>query len=235
VRGYPGPFLAMETSSEPRFIRVLVVGISETDGELARDGAGASTAAGPRLGPPIASDTIVGPPPSFTGSVAPMRHRRLPQRSLRSEPRRGRSNTELFMGRGASILIIEDDACVRDTLRSILEEEGFEVETAAGGREALSWLATRPPPSVILLDLMMPEMDGWGFLEAREKFPALARIPVALLTAARDAPVQRMLSSRVAAVLAKPLGLYHLINAIEHCTGASDRGAEGVPPGAEPK
>jgi CheY-like chemotaxis protein len=67
---------------------------------------------------------------------------------------------------------------------AFLELEGFDVHTAANGRQALDSLKAGDPASVILLDLMMPVMDGWQFRRAQSKDPALSHIPVVVVTAA---------------------------------------------------
>jgi CheY-like chemotaxis protein len=82
------------------------------------------------------------------------------------------------------VLIVDDDVDVRDSLAELLEGRGWQVSTALHGQDALRVFAEmRTPPSVILLDLMMPVMDGYEFLEQQRKDPALAKIPVAIITA----------------------------------------------------
>jgi CheY-like chemotaxis protein len=81
------------------------------------------------------------------------------------------------------ILVVEDDAATRDGLTGLLEAEGFAVTAAANGREALDILAGIPPPQLILLDLLMPVMDGWQFLaEHRRGKPSRRGAPVVLLS-----------------------------------------------------
>jgi PAS domain S-box-containing protein len=84
---------------------------------------------------------------------------------------------------GRRALIVEDDEDTRRWLHHALEREGWEVSETANGKEALESLA-KAPVNVILLDLMMPEMDGFEFLAERRKNKALARIPVIVVTAA---------------------------------------------------
>ena len=74
--------------------------------------------------------------------------------------------------RANTILIVEDDTSTRDGLMAFLEAEGFSVMGAANGRQALDLLAGIAPPRLILLDLMMPVMDGWQFLAERRREPA---------------------------------------------------------------
>ena len=82
-----------------------------------------------------------------------------------------------------SILVVEDDLAIRDSLKSALQEEGFDAVTAANGCEALEVLRAGERPSAILLDLMMPVMDGWDFRQEQVADPALRDIPVLIVTA----------------------------------------------------
>jgi CheY-like chemotaxis protein len=81
------------------------------------------------------------------------------------------------------LLLVEDDVPVRDSLREALQEEGFRVVTAANGRDALAVLRRGPRPDAILLDLMLPVMDGWDFRQEQLRDPALSDIPVLIVTA----------------------------------------------------
>ncbi len=89
-----------------------------------------------------------------------------------------------FRGRAthARALVVEDDPMTRDWLRRTLEQEGWEVAEASDGRLALD-LAVTNPPHLILLDLLMPEMDGFEFIVALRKQPQGARVPVIVITA----------------------------------------------------
>ena len=81
------------------------------------------------------------------------------------------------------MLIVEDDADLREMMAQLLTLEGYHVDTAANGREAFEYLNEAPRPDVILLDLMMPIMDGWEFRRRQQNDPALADVPVIVLTA----------------------------------------------------
>ncbi|MEP7127019.1 MAG: response regulator [Byssovorax sp.] len=84
----------------------------------------------------------------------------------------------------ADILLAEDDADLREAMVDTLSEAGYTVEAVANGRDALEWLEdTLHAPKLILLDLMMPVMDGWQFLDEREKTPKMASVPVVVLSA----------------------------------------------------
>lgn len=82
-----------------------------------------------------------------------------------------------------AILVIDDDVDVRETLSDLLVDEGYRVTGVNNGREALDYLKEATRPSLILLDMMMPEMDGWQFRLELQKDPSLARIPVVILSA----------------------------------------------------
>lgn len=95
--------------------------------------------------------------------------------------------TQWAGGTGRRILVIEDDDDVREVLVEILVEEGYCPVGAPNGLRALELLrGVDPQPAVILLDLMMPVMDGWQFLEQRKREPALLDIPVVVMSAAHD-------------------------------------------------
>lgn len=83
----------------------------------------------------------------------------------------------------ARVLVVDDDPDMRETTRRMLERSGYTVAQAENGEEGLSWLAANPAPSVILLDLMMPVMDGFEFLERIRNTVAWREVPVLVLTA----------------------------------------------------
>jgi CheY-like chemotaxis protein len=100
-----------------------------------------------------------------------------------------------------TILVVEDDADLQAALSEALEDEGYQVRAAPNGREALDDLLQQEKrPSLILLDLMMPLMSGWQFLNERIRYPGLSSIPVLVLTASTDARPRQ-----AAAVLRKPI------------------------------
>lgn len=86
------------------------------------------------------------------------------------------------------MLVVDDDADIRETMAGVLEDEGYEVRLAEDGRAALAVLETCAP-QVIVLDLMMPVMNGEEFRQNQLRDPALASIPVIVISAAYDAPV----------------------------------------------
>ena len=84
-----------------------------------------------------------------------------------------------------TILIVEDEVTTRDALTEFLEKDGREIVTAGDGEEALERLTEFPRPCVIVLDLMMPRMDGWEFLQRQSGDPSIANIPTIVLSVAR--------------------------------------------------
>jgi CheY-like chemotaxis protein len=113
------------------------------------------------------------------------------------------------------VLIVEDDADLREMMAQLLTLEGFGAATVSNGREALAYLEGRNTPEVILLDLMMPVMDGWEFRRQQQANPELARVPVIVLSALDQG---RTSGLNVAAFLKKPLDFDRLLELVhEYC------------------
>jgi CheY-like chemotaxis protein len=120
-------------------------------------------------------------------------------------------------------MVVEDDFETRELIAEVLRDDGFAVSTAANGAEALATLrtATSERPDIILLDLMMPIMSGWQFLDERASDQDLARIPVLVLSAD---PTRQLASSRgVVAVVGKPFDLPRLLKLVRAVTKAQPR------------
>ncbi len=116
------------------------------------------------------------------------------------------------------VLVIDDNADSRDVLRRTLEEDGHAVATAPGGEEGLA-LARELSPSLILLDVMMPGMDGWAVLRQLKADPALQEIPVAMVTVVDD---ERMAFSLGASeYLTKPVDRNRLVEVAGTLVGGS--------------
>jgi CheY-like chemotaxis protein len=113
-----------------------------------------------------------------------------------------------------SILIVEDDSDLREALSAVLRDEGYTVAMAADGREALDRLRRRWRPSLILLDLTMPVMNGWQFRAEQRQDPALSGIPVVVLSAG-DHLAEQMAPLGITDYVRKPIELDHLLRTIE--------------------
>ena len=111
-----------------------------------------------------------------------------------------------------SILVVDDDADIRHSLTEILVDEGYDALTAGNGREALSMIRANHLPSLIVLDLTMPIMDGYEFLIEQRRDDALAGIPVVVVTADIKKRADEL---GVAAVIAKPFSVRELLEKIE--------------------
>jgi CheY-like chemotaxis protein len=118
-----------------------------------------------------------------------------------------------------TVLIVDDDASMRESVAELLEMEGFHSVLAGDGREALNYLQANPAPDLILLDLRMPGMNGWVFRTEQQKSPALAAIPTVVLSGADDpAPVAAFLGT--AEHLSKPLDIERFLALVRrYCSG----------------
>jgi CheY-like chemotaxis protein len=115
------------------------------------------------------------------------------------------------------VLVVDDDEGFRSALGSALEFEGFCVEFAENGRAALERLTRGSPlPEAMVVDLMMPVMNGWEFLEAVQRYPSFSRIPTVVVSAARN-PGRIPLTIKV---LQKPVDLLDLTNFLEQATAS---------------
>ena len=112
------------------------------------------------------------------------------------------------------VMVVEDDHLIREAIAEALDEEGFEVVEAANGREALEKLH-HEGASLVLLDLMMPVMDGWQFRQAQVQNETLASIPVIVVSAAGRDRIERIDAD---AYLSKPIDLEELLRYVtEFC------------------
>ena len=119
------------------------------------------------------------------------------------------------------VLIVDDDGPILDSLGEILAEEGYAVAMARNGQEALAYLAANPSPDCILLDVMMPVMNGYEFRRAQLRDPRLAAIPTLLLTAGHVDG--RVADLRLSGWLRKPINLPLLLASVQqHARQADD-------------
>jgi CheY-like chemotaxis protein len=107
-----------------------------------------------------------------------------------------------------TVLIVEDEVMTRDALMELLRKDGRAIITAGDGQEALQHLSNIPRPSLILLDLMMPRMDGWEFLRRQSADPAIAGIPTIALSGSR-------LPAGAKHQLAKPVDVERLLALVD--------------------
>jgi CheY-like chemotaxis protein len=110
------------------------------------------------------------------------------------------------------VLVVDDDESIRDSLCELLTDEGYPAVGAANGQEALDLLHENGRPCLILLDLMMPVMDGATFRGKQLGDAALRSIPVAIITAAGGHLAPAITAE---AILAKPLRLESLLDVVE--------------------
>ncbi len=116
----------------------------------------------------------------------------------------------------AHVLVVDDDPDIRELVQEALTDEGYQVVGAANGWEALAQIAAAPP-ALVLLDMRMPVLDGWGF--AREVKARGLRLSIVVMTAAQDA--RRWAEEiRAQGYLAKPFELDELLDAVERARGA---------------
>jgi CheY-like chemotaxis protein len=122
------------------------------------------------------------------------------------------------------VLVVDDDDAIRETVSEILADEGYAVRSAANGDQALHLIRTTTPPCLILLDLMMPVMNGWQFAAVAVADPDLARVPICVMTASDMAQVA---PTGVVEVARKPLHLDHLLRMVARF-GAAARGVRST-------
>jgi CheY-like chemotaxis protein len=123
----------------------------------------------------------------------------------------------------AKILVVEDNDDVREMMAVTLELEGHRVDTAANGRDALEKLRTGEKPCLILLDLMMPVMNGWEFRRALQQDPVLRTVPVVVVSAATGDIVKKTPAD---AFLPKPVDMDRLLDVVcDLCEGGAGKRA----------
>lgn len=126
----------------------------------------------------------------------------------------------------ASVLVVDDEVDIRQAMAEVLEDEGYEVHAAANGAEGLRQLREHRP-ALVLLDLMMPVMNGWEFRRAQLHDPELADVPVVVLSAVGRAP-----ALEVDAFLQKPFDLETLLAQVRQFVHAREERDDGPRPAA---
>lgn len=118
-------------------------------------------------------------------------------------------------GQKPSILIVDDDPVIRRLLQVNFRLEGYEVETAALGQESIE-LARSSRPDVIVLDVMMPGMDGWEVCRKMREEPSLADVPIVFLSAkSQDQNREDSAELGIAAYVTKPFDPSELVTIVE--------------------
>lgn len=130
------------------------------------------------------------------------------------------------MSKRASILVADDDEGIREGLRDLLEEEGYEVRMVTNGMQAIAELS-RAVPDLIVLDLMMPVMDGYRVLEELAKGPPpLSSLPVVIVTAGGAKVTQHPL---IRNVIQKPIDIDTFLSTVSACLEqARDAGSRSI-------
>jgi CheY-like chemotaxis protein len=114
---------------------------------------------------------------------------------------------------GKNILVVDDDPLTRQALDMILGTAGYSARGAADGQEALKLLQSEPLPDLIILDLLMPGMDGWHFRREQRRVPALAVIPVVVCSGTGDADLHAA-ALGAAGFLDKPIDADQLLDLV---------------------
>jgi DNA-binding response OmpR family regulator len=120
--------------------------------------------------------------------------------------------TSAATGKGGRVLVVDDEPMVRDTLGQVLVDEGYIVDTAVDGEDALERVH-QARPDAILLDLMMPGMNGRQFLQALRNEPAYEQVPVLIMTAVHGLEVN-LASIGASEVVEKPFNVDDLLNKV---------------------
>jgi CheY-like chemotaxis protein len=131
--------------------------------------------------------------------------------TLHSESADGSSSA----GARPVIFVVDDDAAHCVLVSELLRDADYDVEVATSCRDALQRLAEAPAPNLILLDMIMPEMDGWAFMQSRRCDPVLSSIPVVVMSGGGDSVLSR--APVASGYLAKPLVPERLLQAVGRC------------------
>ena len=119
----------------------------------------------------------------------------------------------------ATVLLVDDDPAIRSAVKEFLHEQGFTVIPATNGADALNTLRTGLRPDVILLDILMPVMDGWDFRAAQLADASLRTIPVIVISASGFAPDTIRQQHNTFSVVSKPLDLDPFLKTVRQACG----------------
>lgn len=115
------------------------------------------------------------------------------------------------------LLIIENNPLILEGLGTALSEAGYAVELASNGCQALHYLRDQPSPDLILLDMMLPDIDGWRFLQVRRQLPKASDIPVLIVTGLSAASPEWAASLGAAGLVRKPFEFETLVQKVRQC------------------
>ena len=150
-----------------------------------------------------------------------------------TEPRVPRTTVELPPPReAAKVLLVDDDFAILDGVSEFLESEGFLVVSASNGLDALNQLRSGLRVDVIVLDVMMPMMDGWDFRAEQLADPSLRDTPVVVISACGFTRDTLQHQFKAWDVLPKPLELDGFLRALKDACGGNDSGTTSSVPGA---
>jgi CheY-like chemotaxis protein len=127
------------------------------------------------------------------------------------------------------VLIVDDDATLRCALARVIRHHGYETKTASNGQEALDYLRRGERPAVIVLDLAMPVLDGWAFLNERDRDADFRLIPVIVMSGQHEAA--RRVAALNATVLLKPISPDDLVAMTRAAASLTAPSASKAPPG----
>ncbi len=132
-----------------------------------------------------------------------------------TEPRKNTRDRRLAEVEKKRVLVIDDDLPLRGMLAAALRQHGFQVLLAGDGAEGQRALNIHHP-DIVLLDLAMPDVNGWDFLQRLQETGHLGKVPIVVLSAHVRVEPQALLQMGVSAILPKPFNLPDLIEVIEH-------------------
>ena len=118
----------------------------------------------------------------------------------------------------AQILLIDDDALLRDTVRQLLELDGHQVEEACDGAVGLSKLRQRTAVDLVITDMLMPQMDGYSFVQEIKRHDVLRNIPILVVTA-KDEMQELFVAEGVSCFLVKPIKTEVFLEKVRQLTG----------------
>lgn len=163
---------------------------------------------------------------SLEGSIpAPSPAASAPSRQPQTEPMKGAQlgYKDPRLRGPVAALIVDDEELMRSMVRDILEEKGYRVFTAADGVSAID-IATREQPDVILLDVVMPGIDGYETCRRLKEDPTTREVPILMMTAVEDEKLnQKAFAAGAAFTMAKTMNVEKILNALSLALGGRKR------------